>query len=663
MSCGGRLSSKRSAPKRLSAGVALGALLAASLTTTASATDEFSLDRIGGGDRYETAALVAAAHDGGNSAILVNGSADNYVDALTANYLAGELQAPVLLTKRDATPSAIRAQLAAEDISDVVVVGGDVAISDQQVTSLEQLGYDVRRVAGINRFETNAAVIDAAGPADQGIGLVATGYDFADSLAGGPLVYQGHPLALSRTDRMDGVVLDALQGAGVTKVYILGGPIAVSDDVVAQLDAAGISVIKRLSGAERASTSVAIADELISQHGFSAEHVNVASGNDSLYGADALSGGPLTGQQNSPLLITNSAGNASRSLDTFLGDHCSTLSTGVVFGGDQAISDVTKSRLEQAAQSCDADDVTDPVLSGALATVENDTVTASVTVTDDVAVESVQAALLDDQGSEVVTLPAEGGEVFHATFTDVSDGTYTVRFVARDTSGNTAEATTEEVIVEGDVTAPVLTGPAVTAQGNEITATVTATDDSGVESVKAELINGQGAVLDNRPAAASGDNYSVDFIEVADGTYKVRFTATDVWGNTAKATTDAVVVDTTLTIGEPYVADDGLTVTLNSLTVTETSGSYRYTINYTLRNDTENAIDEGSWKAYDLGGGDSLAQYGFFGRLFPAETLNRSYTFEEEKAVTFDVVAYHSDQFFNDYPPSDALVWRVSEAQ
>lgn len=853
------MSSKRSVPKRFSAGVALGALVAASFTTTASATEEFSFDRIGGGDRYATAALVAAAHDGGDSAILVNGSADNYVDALTANYLAGELEAPVLLTKREATPSAILKQLAAESITDVVVVGGDVAISGQQVDGLEERGYDVRRVAGINRFETNAAVIEAAGAADDGIGLVATGHDFADSLAGGPLVYRGHPLALSRVDRMDAVVLDALRGAGVDQVYVLGGPIAVSGDVVAQLESAGISVIKRLSGAERASTSVAIADELISEHGFSAGRVNVASGNNSLYGADALSGGPLTGQQNSPLLITNSAGNASRSLDTFLEEGCSTLATGVLFGGMQATSEITRARLEAAAQSCNPDDVTDPFLTVAIAWVEAETVAASVTAVDDVELASVEAELLNVHGAVVATGDAEGyeGDYYDVTFPGVEDGTYTVRFTATDTSGNTAQASTSAVEVAGDdVTAPILAGLTAAVDGDTVSASVTVADDTGVAEVRAELLDGQGVTVEEKEApaakgayevtfervapgsyavritatdaagnrahltsspfdvvdvtapvltgpsvsvheknfiaavtarddfgvslvmadlvdpqgnqldylhaedldgddvyevpfpiandgvyavrfeafdasgnaaeittdyvevdvdldppvladaAASADSsavsasvtvtdemglqsvtadllnkkgYSIDsanldgvddkfevtFDELRDGAYTVRFTAVDLQGNRASLTTNFVTVDTLegLEVGSPYVGDDGLTVTLNSMVVTESTGSYRYAINYTLLNETDVAIDEGSWKAYDFDAGNSLPQYGFFGRLFPGETLMRNYVFEEVKSVEFEVVAYHSDQFLNDYPPSDALVWRVPEAQ
>ncbi len=118
--------------------------------------------------------------------------------------------------------------------------------------------------------------------------------------------------------------------------------------------------------------------------------------------------------------------------------------------------------------------------------------------------------------------------------------------------------------------------------------------------------------------------------------------------------------ETSREIGVPYTAADGLTVTLNSLEIIEKVGSYQYLIEYTLRNDTDHAIDEGSFKLYyadELGG---LPQYGFFGELFPGDSLTRSYTFEEEKDVIFDILAYHHDQFFANLPPDDSLMWKVN---
>jgi hypothetical protein len=102
-----------------------------------------------------------------------------------------------------------------------------------------------------------------------------------------------------------------------------------------------------------------------------------------------------------------------------------------------------------------------------------------------------------------------------------------------------------------------------------------------------------------------------------------------------------------------------LTVTLNTLTKTELTGSYRYTLNYTLKNENpDTQIDEGTWKIFESGGGGT-PQYGSFSSLFYTGTRTRTYTFEVLKTVSYVYVAYHSDIFFEDLPPSNALVYEL----
>jgi hypothetical protein len=113
-------------------------------------------------------------------------------------------------------------------------------------------------------------------------------------------------------------------------------------------------------------------------------------------------------------------------------------------------------------------------------------------------------------------------------------------------------------------------------------------------------------------------------------------------------------------IGVSYRAVDNLTVTLNSFTVVEKTGSYQYTIIYTLKNENLDAkITEGSFKMYYKDSAGGLPQYGFFNDLFPNDTVTRSYTFEELKSKPFDVLEYHHDHFFSSEPLADSLKWNV----
>jgi len=137
----------------------------------------------------------------------------------------------------------------------------------------------------------------------------------------------------------------------------------------------------------------------------------------------------------------------------------------------------------------------------------------------------------------------------------------------------------------------------------------------------------------------------------------------NVWGGTAMED-DCGVCDGSnacfTAIGVPTLASNNMTVTLNELTITEKTGSYEYYISYTLENNTaDQEIDEGSFKMYYQNESGGEPQYGGFNSLFPGDTKNRTYTFEELKTTLFGILSYHDDQFFADDPPSDALLWQV----
>jgi len=241
-------------------------------------------------------------------------------------------------------------QMGAEN---VWVVGGEGVVPPAQVQQLESEGYNVERIAGDDRFLTNAEVIEAGGAAKDGLGIVATGFDFPDALGGGPLTYQGHPVGLSTEDNIKQAVIDALKGAGVDEVLILGGEAVVGSEVAAKLEANGIEVRERLAGANRSGTAAEVAEYAVAELGFSDEGVNVASGYTEGYGADALAGGPLTGQQDRPMLITRNVDNPGAETLAYLEDYCETLTDGIIFGQTGAVSAAAEDEMNEAA-TCEA---------------------------------------------------------------------------------------------------------------------------------------------------------------------------------------------------------------------------------------------------------------------------------------------------------------------
>ena len=314
---------------------------------TANADASFDFTRIEGANRYLTSVNAAEAFGKADTVILASGESGRYPDALTANYLAGIKGAPVLLTRKDQTPEEVKKAISDAGAKTIIIVGGEDVVSKAQEDSLKGT-YAVKRLAGDNRYATAAAVIAEGDTAPVSTALLATGRNFPDALGAGPVAFaEKMPLAITDTDDAPDNVVQALRDAGINKVLVLGGKTAVSEAVVNELKAKGISVEKRFDGADRAETSTLLAQHAVDNFGFSKTAVNVASGYNNGGGADALSGAPLTGKAERALLITRSNTTAGDSIVAYLKKHAATLTEGVIFGGDAALAKSVEYSLEK----------------------------------------------------------------------------------------------------------------------------------------------------------------------------------------------------------------------------------------------------------------------------------------------------------------------------
>lgn len=186
--------------------------------------------RIGGSDRFDTAAQVAR-RVGGTTAYLVQGydrdPRRGWPDAVSVGTLAAHEQRPLLLTLTDTLPEPTSVAIQDLGITKIVIVGGTAAVSERVADHLRSRGLDVERVAGPTRYETSAAIAtrsEAAGLSAETVWLV-TGESWPDSLAAAPAAASGNGILLlshpdrvastsptgswlaSRDDRISGVVL------------------------------------------------------------------------------------------------------------------------------------------------------------------------------------------------------------------------------------------------------------------------------------------------------------------------------------------------------------------------------------------------------------------------------------------------------------------------
>ncbi|MEA3511657.1 MAG: cell wall-binding repeat-containing protein [Actinomycetota bacterium] len=190
----------------------------------------------------------------------------------------------------------------ATDTTDIVVIGGSGVISVAVMNHLSSCtDGEVRRVAGNSRYAT-AAAVSKASFASASTAYVATGLNFPDALAAGPVAAaDGAPILLVRTATVPSETIAELDRLAPASIVILGGSGAVSADVENALKSRyPASTISRIAGSNRYETAA-----LISRSHFEPDAATayIAVGTNF---PDALAGGVAAAVRDAPVLLTAS---------------------------------------------------------------------------------------------------------------------------------------------------------------------------------------------------------------------------------------------------------------------------------------------------------------------------------------------------------------------
>lgn len=302
----------------------------------ATTPDPVVVDRLAGPNRYATSANIAAEFGDVDTVYLTSGQ--EFPDALTGTAPAVRDGAPVLLTKADLLPSATKAALASLTPDQIFVVGGTGPIPDAILEEAEALtGAEVVRISGPDRWATASALAQTRFAAeDVDTVYVASGLEFADSLAAGPLAGLGDdPIVLTKPGAVPSATVAALEALEPDHIVVLGGPGAISNDVVTELSGYA-DTIERVNGDDRYATAAAVAERVPPS-----DSTFVASGQAF---PDALSGAALAGLHESPLLLTQQDHLPSVTGAALLEREPSTV---ILFGGPGAISEAVKTAIEE----------------------------------------------------------------------------------------------------------------------------------------------------------------------------------------------------------------------------------------------------------------------------------------------------------------------------
>ena len=262
--------------------------------------------RAAGKNRFATAAEVSKSmRTKTNVVVLANGM--DYADALAGVPIARSMIAPILLTRSDTLPGETLAEIKRLGAKNVLLLGGEGAISENVVKTLKDNGCNTQRIAGANRFETAVKIAQQLNSSPEEVFFV-YGLDFADALSSGTVAaIKGAPIVYLRTDgTIDKATADYLaslkkQGC-VSKAYVIGGEGVISNAMMAKAGSALGVTPKRISGANRYETCTAV--NTFFADFFQRKTVCAAKGLDF---PDALAGGVLAAWTDTPILLADNA--------------------------------------------------------------------------------------------------------------------------------------------------------------------------------------------------------------------------------------------------------------------------------------------------------------------------------------------------------------------
>lgn len=187
--------------------------------------------RIGGVDRFETAALIARQLPLQGKAVLTYGY--DFPDTLAISPWAATNSVPILLTQNNYLSPVTATALKDLDIQETIVIGGTSVISEKITDNLPGMV----RYGGSNRYHTNIEILENLVGGSYSLCL-ATGRNFPDALVGAAFAVKTNSniLLVDRTLANPQVVKFLTKHKGSIRIpYVFGGEGAVNEQVMEKI--------------------------------------------------------------------------------------------------------------------------------------------------------------------------------------------------------------------------------------------------------------------------------------------------------------------------------------------------------------------------------------------------------------------------------------------
>lgn len=278
------------------------------IKANADSNKHYNVLRLWGNNRYQTAYSIGneTADSNCKNIILANGY--SFVDSLTGAALTKKLNAPILLVSNEMYKGSpmdlweIRGFLKnrAASKANVYILGGTGVVNSAYDNELKSMGYNVIRLGGKNRFNTNELIVNSMN-ADTGTSMfLVNNANSADILSVSSVAsVNKYPIMLCNNNSIPENIKNKIIKNKPEKLYIIGDSKSISLDVEKNLKSQlPQSTIERIYGKDIYDTSLKISDYF----GFNSSSAVVANGKTL---ADALSGSALASKLNAPIVLTD----------------------------------------------------------------------------------------------------------------------------------------------------------------------------------------------------------------------------------------------------------------------------------------------------------------------------------------------------------------------
>lgn len=190
-----------------------------------------NITRLGGSTRFDTSLEVAKYIDKNLYEVqnIVVASGIGEADALSISPVAGNKDMPILLVDKDRIHSQVFNWMKSESLNNAYIIGGTGVVSNTVLNSINSITkQDIKnnRLGGINRYETNAKVIERFYGSVVDKAYITVGDPLADSLTAGVVAgINNSPVILAKSELVD-AQKSVLKSKTANKIVQVGGTVS-----------------------------------------------------------------------------------------------------------------------------------------------------------------------------------------------------------------------------------------------------------------------------------------------------------------------------------------------------------------------------------------------------------------------------------------------------